>query len=99
MEIVESLAPGKAMLQIPVIKPFEARNTVEFSARRILERKELLSSALRHVLGRVAQADGGIGGMGGMVAFQASQACAHGLPGARARGRRGWRARVRRPGC
>lgn len=43
MEIVESLAPGKAMLQIAVIKPFEARNTVEFSARRILERKELLS--------------------------------------------------------
>jgi hypothetical protein len=42
MEIVESLAPGKAMLQIHVIKPFEARNTVEFNARRILDRKELL---------------------------------------------------------
>lgn len=30
MEIVESSAPGKAVLQIHFIKPFEARNTVEF---------------------------------------------------------------------
>jgi hypothetical protein len=31
MEIVESLAPGNAMPQIPFINPFEARNTVEFN--------------------------------------------------------------------
>ena len=31
MEIVESSAPSKAVLQIHFIKPFEARNTVEFT--------------------------------------------------------------------
>lgn len=31
MEIVESSAPDKAVLQIHFIKPFEARNTVEFT--------------------------------------------------------------------